>query len=436
MIHAGCLPTELLLDRRSPELSVSERSRVQQHLAGCERCRREHRLVLALSALTDQRIESQVVPAAYDRILAEARSRYARGEASAGAALAESRQPRVLTFALGGALACAAVALIFVFAGVRGPKPIASSSSKTSTGATVASQQRDQLIHGELRDGVEILKGGAAIPEGRELGPAGPFVVELAHARLEVAQAKSLSWSARTRVATLLEGVAVVEVDPALRRSFGVLTANFLVNVLGTQFRVDQDTVTVSRGRVQVLARDSLQLLAELGPGQSFTYQAKAAALEAVVPESPGPKGVEPGEEVKGTGPGGEVKGTLPASELLARARRQLSGGQPKQARADIAAALLVTSNRGEQAVAHMLIGDCALVEGNAREAVKKYLEVSRRFSDLAVAETALFSAARIESNSGRKPAARELLQSYLLRYPAGQFRKDADERLRVLEAP
>jgi len=90
---------------------------------------------------------------------------------------------------------------------------------------------------------------------------------------------------------------------------------------------------------------------------------------------------------------------------------------------------------RGQQAEAYMLKGDCALVQGDSKSAVRQYLDVSRRFSGLRAAETALFAAARVESNSGNQAAAKKLLLTYSERYPGGQFKSEVGARLRILEA-
>ncbi len=425
MIHAGCISTELLLERRAPELSPAERLRVEQHLSGCERCRREHGFVTTFAAVADEAAERQVSSAAHERILREANVRFARGDSGLAPAPALGQK----SWILGTVMACAALALAY-FGLTRAPEQ-ALTRSGSSPSLPAAEASRSHLVSGELRDGTAALPQGATLPDDRALQPRGPIVVQLAHARLEVARASSLSWSEVTRVVSLLDPSVHVEVDPSAHRSFRVKTAQFLVEVLGTAFRIDQNTVTVERGRVQVLSRDATERLADLGPGQAFTYRDPAGEPQVAASSS-----LDPQRPVSGPGARAEAKDALPAAALLARARRHLSGGDTKRARSDLAAALLVTTNPAEQALAHMLTADCALVEGNARQAVAKYLEVNQRFRSLPVAETALFSAARVESSSGNRAAARELLRSYLERYSTGQFRKDAEDRLRVLDAP
>ncbi len=123
------------------------------------------------------------------------------------------------------------------------------------------------------------------------------------------------------------------------------------------------------------------------------------------------------------------------ATELLARARHRLASGDARAALADLDAVLAAGGSRGQQAEAYMLKGDCALVQGDSKAAVRQYLDVSRRFSGLRAAETALFAAARVESNSGNKAAAKKLLLAYSERYPNGQFKSEVGARLRIIEA-
>ncbi len=427
MIRMGCIPTELLLERQAPELSHAERLRVEGHLAECEHCRREHGALLSLRSMVEERILSTAKASLQERVIARALlksgSPLERHAASAAAHPSSFGLPRL---AWGLALA-AALALVFV--GVRrysGEETVASATQPAS----------GQVSTGKLLLGNAVLAAGDAIPEGRELRPQGGVLVKLAHAELAIESAESLVWSAKERAVTLRNSVTNVNVDATRRQSFQIVTPHFIIDVLGTRFRIAHETVSVEHGRVRVSSLDR-QPIAELGPGESWTFRseppsASVAAAPLTPPSAESATAASPAKPQLND----SALRAVPASvaDLLARARHRLAAGDTRSARTDLDAALAAGGSRSQQAEAQMLRGDCALVDGDTRAAVRTYLDVSQRFGGLRVAETALFTAARVESNRGNKLAARELLQSYRNRYPAGQFRSDVDARLRMLD--
>ncbi len=428
MIHARCIPTELLLERKAPSLSHAERLRVETHLAECARCRREHGAMLGLLALVEQKLESSVKSNVQERAIARAMLR-SREQSSVIDQVAPAGFRLARPWAWGLAAATLATLLV-VGSFLRG-----GSAARLGT-AQVGQLSGDRVVVGSLSIAGKQLAVDDPIPAHRELHPEGALTVSLAHAKVSVRDVASMTWSPEDRVVSLRGGVADVSVDPSRHQSFRVVTPHFLVNVIGTEFRIASEHVTVTRGRVRV-SSPSGQLWAELGPGQSWSYVAPADGGE-LAQAAPAVQPTEPVEVPAGNRSSADTKSpsaVSSATELLARARHRLAAGDTRAALIDLDAALAAGGSRGQQAEASTLKADCALVQGDARAAVRQYLDVSRRFSGLRAAETALFAAARTEANGGNKASAKKLLLMYREQYPAGQFRNDVDARLRILEA-
>jgi TolA-binding protein len=111
-----------------------------------------------------------------------------------------------------------------------------------------------------------------------------------------------------------------------------------------------------------------------------------------------------------------------------------LASGDAKQARARIHRAIALRPEPSLEAEANALLAECALVEGDRKEAARIYEEVSRRYDKRPAAETALFAAARTAQEGGDRARARELLARYIQRYPQGRFVKEAQRRLGQLK--
>ena len=427
MMRLGCVPTELLLERQSPPLSHAERLRVEQHLAECEDCRREHAAMLSLQAMVESGLPSATKSSVQDRAIARALLKAGKPERSEAPAALRPAARRRGGYALVAAAAIVAIgfaAAQYFEAAPRGE-------------AVVEAREESRVTAGQLLLGDVALRAGQHIPDGRELHPQGNVTLALAHARVELEGVESLTWSSNERAVTLRAGVAEVDVDPSKHLSFRVVTSRFIVEVLGTHFRVAGDSVSVARGRVRVLSPEQAPL-AELGPGQSWSLSVAAPTTSASAAPPAATRSTEPPVAINTakSEPADSAgrAATLPVAELLARARHRLAGGDAHGARADLDLLLTGGASRAQQAEAYMLKGDCALVEGDAGGAVRAYLEVTRRFAGTRTAETALFAAARVESNRGNNAAAKELLQAYRTRYPAGQFRSDVDARLKMLD--
>jgi TolA-binding protein/anti-sigma factor RsiW len=417
-----------LLERKSPPLTHAERLRVEAHLAECDDCRREHAAMTTLTGLVEQRVESAAKSSVQDRAIARALLKAGSPQTREVAEAGRVGSGAGARLAWGFALAAAVALLAFGWSRLGGETaPVPQHAAAV-----------DQVKAGLLLVEGKPLTAGERVPADRELQTPGAFEVSLAHASLKVQQAQSLRWDAAQRTVELPSAIVDVEVDPAVHQSFRVVTSNFLVDVLGTSFRVERNTVSVVRGRVRVLSLGQ-QTLAELGPGQSWTFRTPEAAGEAAEASSPAPAG-EPSGARKPSAPvdsaalGSDRSDALPVAERLARARSRLASGDVRGARADLEQVLAGGGSRAQQAEAQMLKAECSLVEGDRSGAVRQYLDVKQRFAGTRVAETALFAAARVESNRGAKAAAKQLLLEYQARYPKGQFRSDVDARLKMLE--
>lgn len=420
-MRLSCAATELLMERQSPALSHAERLRVESHLNECEDCRREHGAMLQLIQLVDDRVESAAKPGVQDRAIARALLRAKAPETAALPAAASFAWPR-----LAWGLGLAAMLAVGLALSLRTRKAVDSAP-------VVAAALGDRVKSGALLLGDHHLAAGQAVPQDRELRASGPLELQLAHASLAIEKTQTLRWSAAERTVELSDGVVEAEVDPTKHQTFRIVLPNFVVDVLGTHFRVAHDTVSVDRGRVRITSR-ARQTLAELGPGQSWTYQpAPAAATPAAEAAALAPPSNKPAGTSSDAAPAPSAEKIVPA-ELLARARHRLASGDAKAARQDLERLLASGASRSQQAEAYMLEGDCALVQGDHGGAVRQYLEVRQRFAGTRFAETALFAAARVESNRGSKAAAKRLLLEYRDLYPQGQFSSDVDARLKLLQ--
>ena len=435
MIHVRCLSTELLLERIAPAPSHGERLRVEAHLLQCTRCHRDHRGMLKVVGLIHDRIENVVKPQVQARAIARALLRSRDAVGSGVLAL-----PGAVRFGLGPKMEwrlAIATACVVLVAG-------SGLQLRLERGEAASLLTASHLVSGALAVNGSALGPGDAIPTQQELASKGSFVVDLAHARLSAEHVDSFRWSAAERAVTMRGAVVNVSVDPSRHQSFRVITPHFMVDVLGTQFKVALDTVAVTRGRVRVLSAAGAPL-AELGPGQVWSYVAPASALAALDTARGGPESVVVATDAAELGsvansapdtiPAVDAAAAPPVGELLLRARHRLASGDAQGAAVDLDAALRGGASRSQQAEAYMLKGDCALVQRDSRSAVRQYLDVSRRFAASPMAETALFAAARVEWNSGSNEAARGLLHNYRVRYPTGLFKSEVDARLRILES-
>jgi ferric-dicitrate binding protein FerR (iron transport regulator) len=224
-------------------------------------------------------------------------------------------------------------------------------------------------------------------------------------------------------VLTLDSGEIDVNVDPAPGKPFWVHTQNFRVQVLGTQFIVTPDRVSVREGHVQITDHQGNVLARDLAAGISFSLH-QAAKPRASASHRP------TGSSVAAKAQAAEAQGTTrDVSAILAQVRKAMGQNQTDTATQLLDSLRGAKMTRGEQAEGTTLRAEIALLEQNPARALAHYEELARRFRDLPAGENASFAAAQV---AHRSAPAREkaLLESYLTRYPKGRFADEVREKL------
>jgi hypothetical protein len=412
-----CARAKGLIARRRAGLSAAERIRLEEHLTGCAVCCEEARALDAFAQLID-------VEAAGNRPSRHARAITRVLNAASVAELpAPTSSPRAAPYLLAGAMAAASVLGLLAYrAGWGGPAvevpgPLAQSLEQVEAPAPehptelvhdlVALDQelRARLDAGDLRaDGV-ALAPGAAVRSGASLETERGAGLVLGPALVELAAGGRALWDLERTTLRLDEGVVRAHVEPGQGEIFRVATDRFVVEVLGTEFEVTRDGVTVETGLVRVTDLEGAVLAVSVEGGESWRWNDPAREAPRVAP-------------------------TVDVSETLARARSRLAQGNVPGARALIREALGANPSRVERAEAETLLAECALVSGDRARAAQRYLAVAESYARLSAGENALFAAARLERDLGRNARAAELFDLYLTRYPNGRFRADAQLRL------
>lgn len=124
------------------------------------------------------------------------------------------------------------------------------------------------------------------------------------------------------------------------------------------------------------------------------------------------------------------------AASLLESARADVAAGRFGDGERHAGEALDARPSRAQAAEARAIQAECAQGLGRIDDAIARYRGVADRYDDLAVGETALFTAARLEARRDHAAAARALLVQYLDRYAAGRYASDARRLLAELGAP
>ncbi|MDB4987693.1 MAG: FecR protein [Myxococcaceae bacterium] len=404
-----CRDVELWIGRPLSSLSEAERLVLEQHLFGCEACRRTSALARTITAL---------VSSAPTGLGASARERAIAGAFGRVQQTSASVRPTARGLQLGAALLAAAAVLIGLRLAWVERAPIESASlasrSDKKTSAPMATEgagaaTREQT-HEQTRE-QESLWIAAAATEARTFG----------HARVVLAAGTRVRFDARASALELASGQVTVDVDPGRRLPFAVVTQQFRVQVLGTQFVVTPERVDVQRGHVQVLSVDGQTRLRDLKSGQSFEYarelrsrQTQASSQERVVPARARSR-AHVDED---------------ASVLLGQARTALAKADVQAARALIARARTHAARGQQRAEAGTLLAECALLERHNGEAIRSYLAVAERYPGLDAGENALFAAAQLSAREANRDAGRALFARYLARYPGGRFAEEARARL------
>jgi ferric-dicitrate binding protein FerR (iron transport regulator) len=446
MTNMRCMRAELLLDRRTAGLSAADSLRLEGHLASCEHCSEQAKLIAGLRTLSDA-FDATLLPSARERAIAGALSSVQR-EPSAPSRLSVLRpQPLLLAVALAAGFGVVLGLGLRPGSVDRGAvKPNASPLASGSAPSPLAAQQ-DRVLSGRIELDGRSWTEGAPLAEASALRAPEGATLALAQASVALRPQTSVRWQRAERRLRLDAGSVLADVDPGVHQSFVVETSRFSVLVLGTRFEVSLDEVRVQRGRVRVLAPDGRVLVAALGPGERFALDAIPQGRAATVvgreeraasgaperaPQVIGMVAKKP-EAAPVQSHAAVVRGD--AAELLGEARTQLGARQVARAQQQIDAALALSPSRSLRAEAMSLRAECALVEGDRGAAIDAYLHVAQEFGELPAGENALFAAARLELDRGHGMAAGHVLERYLARYPHGRFIKEATARLRELSA-
>jgi hypothetical protein len=407
----SCVRIASLLGQRPEGLSTRERLAIEDHLAGCLACRETARLGDTLRRLAET-AQRQARTGSIERAVS-------RGLLAANEHAQPHRTRSIVLRGIGalaGIVVAAAVAL-FVF-DARDPHD----ENAGRGDRTDSPPSGDRIVAGRVLIENRVRMLGDAVRSGVSLRADGTAEIVLAHARITLAAGAEVVWDAERATVSLRDGSIDVAVDPRAKRAFRVTTARFMVDVLGTRFRVDADSVTVVEGRVRVSDLAGAVLADSLAPGAAWR-----------VPNVPVAAREDTRQELRDPAPRREPP-PVRVQLHLERARGHLARRDTTAARRELDIALTGNPTRRERADAALLRAECAFIDGDSAGAVRLYLAVHAQHADSVAGETALFAAARLEARAGHHAAARDLLARYLERYPEGSFRVEATTRLGALE--
>jgi len=380
----SCRDVEALIDRRRGGLRESERLVLETHVAGCKACARTLAQMRAVSALLDE---------APGELSSARRERAIAGAFAAAAQKPSAASSSARVWVLSG-LTCAAAAAIVLWS--RGLSP---PTGQPAPGRPQVSAQAGSTGAPRPVDA----------PENSVVSPAADQHFAFLHADVRVEKGASVRFHMADHELELLSGAVDVEVDPRPHLPFRVRTAHFTVDVLGTGFHVTPEDVEVRHGLVRVLAADGKELAAGLHAGEAFHYveSVQRAAPSVIAEVSNTPARVSP-------------------QRLLARARAALARGDLREAAQALEDAGRVAHRKRDRAEVDMVGAECALVSGALADAQARYLAVSEAYVGLPAAEIALFAAVKLARRRAQPDVARALLGLYVVRYPAGQFVREA----------
>ena len=419
MTSLTCARVVGLLEQRAVGLSETERLLAESHLAECAGCREQAQVLEGARRVAAGGADVVLSPSARELVLKRA--------FEAAASPAKPRTPRVPAVFQ---LAAACVLLVSVAA--------AGYWFKHRSGGEVA-RQLDVVEAGKLSSSQGVLAAGAGVPPNLALVSQDAARFHVGNALVEAAPSTRVTWRAAADTLALEDGEVKVSVEHVPGRHFRVNAPGFVVDVVGTEFKVDRHGVHVTRGIVRILApngRDVLALLPAGGawsapvPNASESPQASARSAAVAAPADV-PNDVDSGEANKA-----RVAGLESVAQRLAMARRSLAAGHAGEAEKLVEAALGSHPGAREAAEGRTLLAECAVAQGNVARAIRLYLEVAKAFPGLPAGENALFAGARLSERNGAAAQARELFESYLQRYPSGRFRQEAERHLQKGSAP
>jgi ferric-dicitrate binding protein FerR (iron transport regulator) len=381
----------LLLERSASENSPADRLKLETHLAECESCADE---AATLGVLTRAMREPSHELSVRQRQRAIER---ALRVATAPAPVIRPRARRSAFWLAAAACAVMLGALGFVLVLQNPPER----GARIARLVTRAAQGAAESIEPKRGDHAEVTRDLSDIdaPKGTRL--------DLSGATIEALEPSKFSWHRLRSTVELVSGAVRVNVSRRFEPNFRVVTHRFAVEVVGTQFDVDLEGVSVVHGRVRVTTPSGDELLAELGPGDHF------ASSSSQKPATRAPAEV---------------------AADIARARRELAAGRVQVARALLTPLLRKPLEARQHAEASSLLAECARFEGDHEAAARAYEAVAKKHPQSLAGETALFAKARAELEGGRRDAARASFQRYLERYPDGRFRTDAERHLTGLK--
>ena len=411
----ACAKVSGLLERRAVGLTESEGLLVESHLSECAGCREQSKVLEAARRLAAASGDAVLAPLARELLLKRA--------FQAAAETSVLRRPRAAPSWARLALACAALAVsaALVLLVVR---------NRASTSVA----KGDQIEAGRLSSAGQWLATGARIPVDVPLSSEQSARLHLANAEVELPAGTRFVWRAEHDTLALEDGAVDVQVEHQAGRRFLVTTADFVVEVVGTQFRVDRQSVRVKHGTVRVLSRDGHDVLAVLPAGGVWSApSAKNTDAEpapvAVIKKAEALLDADEADK-------GHSATLEPVAQRLASARRALADGNVGEAEKLVESALGSRASPREVAEGRTLLAECAVARGQTERAAQLYLSVAKAFPALAAGENALFAGARLSERTGPAERARALFEDYLHRYPKGRFRLEAERHLQRNSTP
>jgi hypothetical protein len=385
------------LHRDVETLDDATRLQLDDHLAGCIRCRgdREHlRRVRQLG-------ESLAVPAPGARVYNRA---IARALLERSPRPVVPARPRVwIPMAAFAALATIALVTVVVLR-ARGADPtdartatptVPDRGSATPPAPDLAADPGASDVavvdEGVVRAGPTVLGAGDVLPADTLLRADASARLRLGSARAELIGGAELRWLPGPRRLVLARGGFVVELHDA-------------------DVTIEPTVVRVARGQVTIFASSSDVVVARLEAGATWSLDAPARPPRARAAAPP-----------------------PTFAELMALARRQFTARQYVLAARTTEDALALSPRRSDAAEARTFLGDIAQATGDLALAARRYAAVADSLDGEPAAESALYAAARVELRRGRTAPARALLVRYLDRHPVGRYADDVRRELDAL---
>ncbi|HEX6239403.1 MAG TPA: hypothetical protein VFZ61_00865, partial [Polyangiales bacterium] len=182
-------------------------------------------------------------------------------------------------------------------------------------------------------------------------------------------------------------------------------------------------------------------LARELAAGSSYQYTATQelqppasnaiGVPRAVEPKAGIPPAVQPKADTSGAAkkPAAEQVEAKSAAVWLREAREALARGDSQATRNLVSSAESSSPTRAERAEAGTLRAEAAMLDRDRSGALAHYRDVGSRYADLPAGDNAAFAAAQLAARVDPSHE-RELLESYLTRFPNGRFRDEVKQRI------